>query len=316
MAETNNEVGGGRNDEFKTTQVYSELSVEAAEPVDFPTKIEKSDIKAHPIKQGETEIVLQRHGAYIRDREDPNVGSLSEESAATEKTAAKSYFEAFLDSVPEGERDRVEVLIVASDTQYFDGGKRSYETATLAQEAAQEVFESRSLPSANIINTTGRLSGEGGPRPMPKLREPNFLNESPDFLDYMLTKYGGVNLDFWIAFEEDRHKETRLAMEAEGPDDIANRTAFTIRVLARYADGFHRANPDSRLVIWGATHYDTISPFVKRDLFGIDKDKQLMVDYGAGISIDIDTTGRATTELGGKQYDVPLKKSTSKTETE
>lgn len=303
-------VGGGRNDEFKSAQEYAEFDVEVAEPAKLPTKIEKNDIKAHPIAKGETELVIQRHGAYIRDREDPNVGSLSEESAAVEKAAATSYFESFLSQLPETEREAVDVLVVASDTQYFEGGRRSYETATLAQEAAKEVFEREGLPAANIINATGRLSGEGGPRTMPKLREPNMLNQSPDFLDFMLQKYGGINLDFWIAFEEDRDKETRLAMGAEGPDDIADRMAFTVRTLARYSQAYHRANPDRRLVIWAATHYDTISPFVKRDIFGVGKEQQLMVDYGAGITIDVDTEGNATTELSGKQYQVPLKKAT------
>ncbi len=61
-------------------------------------------------------------------------------------------------------------------------------------------------------------------------------------------------------------------------------------------------------MIWGATHYDTISPYVKRDLFEVGKETQLMVDYGGGITIDIDANGTAKTELGGKEYQVPLKK--------
>ncbi len=301
----------GEGAEFKSAQAYQaygELSTEVEAAQELPTKLEKSDIQAHPIEAGQTEIILQRHGAYIRDREDPRVGSLSEEAAAAEKASAKRYFESFLGGIPQAERDAVDVLVVASDTQYFEGGRRSYETATLAQEAASEVFEAEGLPGTNIINTTGRLSGEGGPKPMRKLREPNFINDSPDFLDYMLEKYGGMNLDFWIAFEEDKEKETRLAMGAEGPDDIADRTAFTVQALARYAAAYHRANPDRRLIIWAATHYDTISPFVKRDVFGVGKEQQLLVDYGAGITIDIDTEGKATTELGGKAYEVPLKK--------
>jgi hypothetical protein len=301
-------VGGGRNDEFKKADEYKAFAVEAEDHDVYPTKIERSDIRSHLIGLGETEIVLQRHGAYIRDREDPQSGGLSEESAAAEKAAATDYFESFLNALPEEERQSVDVLFVASDTQYFDGGKRSYETATLAQEAAQENFAAHGIAEANIINTAGHLKGEGGPKPMKNLREPNFLNDSPDFLDHMLQKYGGIGLDFWVAFEEDKEQETRLAMGAEGPMDIADRTAFTLRVLARYAQAHHRANPDRRLVVWAATHYDTISPFVKRDVFGVGNEQQLLVDYGAGITIDIDSTGLGSTELGGKTYKVPLKK--------
>ncbi len=303
-------VGGGRHEDqgFKGAEEYAEIGAVAEEPGEFPTKIEKSDIKPHKIKPGETEIVFQRHGAYVRDREDPHVGSLSEESAAEEKKASKSYFDNFIKNVPEQDRDKIDVLIVASDTQYFGAGRRSMETAQQAQQAVSEVFEEKGIPTANIINSTGRLRGEGGPRPMPKLREPNFLNDSPDFLDYMLEKYKGINVNFWTAYEEDQEKETRLAMGAEGPDDIADRTAFSLRALARYAKAYHAANPDRRLIIWGATHYDTISPFVKRDIFGVGKEQQLLVDYGGGISIDIDSEGKATTEIRGKEYEVPLKK--------
>lgn len=303
-----NEVGGGRHEEFKSAEGYKEIGAEAEEPKEFPTKIEKSDIKPGGIAQGETEIILQRHGAYIRDREDPNVGSLSEETAALEKGAATKYFESFLAQLPESERDKVDVLVVASDTQYFGAGRRSYQTATLAQSAAQEVFAKAGLPAENVINTTGRMYGDGGPKPMPRLREPNMLNESPDFLDFMLKEYGGINLDFWVAFEEDRHKAVREKMHAEGPDDIADRTAFTTRALARYGQMYHHENPDRRLIIWAATHYDTISPFVKRDIFEVGKEEQLLVDYGAGIVIDVDTEGNGTTEIDGKPYAVPLKK--------
>lgn len=294
-----------------TPEEYNELGVEAEKAVEFPTKIEKSDIQAHPIDPGETEIVLLRHGAYVRDRENPKAGSLTEESEVAEKAKATEYFESLLAQLPEEERSKVDVLVVASDTQYFEGGRRSYETATLGQQAAQEVFERNGVSVSNIINSTGQLKGEGGPRPMPRLREPKFLTESPDFLDFMLNKYGGINLDFWVAFETDTEKETRLAMGAEGPDDIADRTAFTVRALARYAEAYHKANPDRRLVIWGATHYDTISPFVKRDIFKIGKERQLLVDYGAGIVIDIDSDGLAKTDIGGKEYPVPLKKAAS-----
>lgn len=306
------EVGGGRADQFKGAEKYKELSVELDDNGEYPARIEKTDIKPHAIALGETEIVLQRHGKYERDRTSEGVGSLTPEAVTAEKAAAAAYFEAFLRQLPEEERGRVDVLVVASDTQYFDGGRRSHETAELAQQAALEVFEAQGLPSENIINTSGRLRGEGGPRPMPRLREPNMLNESPEFLNYMLDKYGGENreltLDFWVAFEEDKEKEVRERMGAEGPGEIADRTAFSVRALARYAEAYHAANPDRRLIIWGATHYDTISPFVKREVFEVPKEQQLMVDYGAGITIDISADGKASTEIDGKQYEVPLTK--------
>lgn len=308
------EVSGGRHEDqgFKNAAEYAAFEVVQVQSSELPTKIEKTDIHPGGIAAGETEIILQRHGAYIRDKEDPRAGSLSEESALTEKTAATAYFEAFLGQVPEAERDAVDVLVVSSDTQYAGNGRRSIETAELAQQAAAEVFEAQGISQDHVINSAGRLRGEGGPRPMPKLREPNMLKDSPDFLDFLLEKYGDEGrpgLDFWVAFEEDKEKATREKMGAEGPGDIADRTAFSVRALARYAEAYHKANPGRRLIIWAATHYDTISPYVKREAFGVSNDEQLLVDYGGGITIDIDKDGVAKTEIAGKEYPIALKKS-------
>lgn len=278
------------------------------------TRIERSDIHPYPIASGGTKIVLQRHGEYERERGTDQTGSLTD--PRTEREAATEFFSGLLDQIPEDERNTVDVVFVASDTQYFDGGRRSYETATVAQQAALAVFEQYGVPAQNIINFSGRLHTSRhatdrmpsvtGPKTTPNLREPNFLNDSPDFLDFLLEKYGGMNLEFWKAFEGDVHRDVRLAMGAEGPDDIADRTGFTVNVLSRYAQMYHQENPGRRLVIWGGTHYDTISPLVKRDVFRVGKEEQLLVDYGAGITIDIDPHGQATTHIGGKEYEVPL----------
>ena len=72
----------------------------------------------------------------------------------------------------------------------------------------------------------------------------------------------------------------------------------------------HNAKPGHRLVIWAATHYDTISPYVKREIFGMAKDTPLAVDYGAGITIDISRDGRAKTKIAQTSYPMNLAKTT------
>jgi hypothetical protein len=310
---------GGRNDEELAQQSpdrYGEIHAEQEEQKEHTTKIERSDLQPHPIPAGGTEIILQRHGKYVREPTDPYAGSLSDPAA--ERAAATQYFEDLLAQIPPDERDTVDVIFLASDTQYFSQGRRSHETATVAQQAALGVLESHGISASHILNYTGRfhtsrhstdrMPSMTGPKTIPRLREPNFLNDSPDFLDFLLQKYGGINLDFWKAFEEDIHRQEREAMGAEGPDDIADRTAFTVRALARYASLYHQSHPGRRLVIWAGTHYDTISPFVKRDIFEVGKEQQLLVDYGAGVTIDIDAQGHAVTEIGGREYSVPLTK--------
>jgi hypothetical protein len=299
----------GRNIDLSESNEYSKLG-EEAKSIELPTVIERSDIEPHAIATGETEIVLQRHGKYARKSEQGELGSLTD--VASEKAAAAEYFSKFLEQLPEDERQSVDILFVASDTQYRGAGKRSLETAIVAQEAATEVLEEQGASGSRILNVTNDLRGDGGPRPMPKMREPQMFTKSPDFVKFLEDNYDAdMGLKFWIAFEEDLEKDTREQMGAEGPDEIADRMGFSVRALARYAQAYHNSNPDRRLVIWADTHYDTISPFVKRDVFGVGKEAQLLVDYGAGITIDIDSEGKAKTELGGKEYEVPLAKAAS-----
>jgi hypothetical protein len=78
-------------------------------------------------------------------------------------------------------------------------------------------------------------------------------------------------------------------------------------VLARYSRFYHKKHPDRRLVIWAVTHYDTISPYVKREILEADKEAMLRVDYGAGISINLDKDGTGKVKIGETEYEVPFK---------
>ena len=275
---------------------------------DLPTRIGREDIKPHTIALGETELILQRHGEYVGDTSDERVGSLTEEAADAEREAAKIYFNAFFEQIPGDERNDVSILFVASDTAFHGAGKRSYETALIAQEVATQVFEARGLDASNILNNSHDLMGNGAPRPMSNLREPQIFSKTPEFVEFLRAKYGDQGQDFWMAFEEDTEKETRQKLGAEGPDEITDRIAFSVRALSRYASAYHNMNPCKRLIIWADTHYDTISPFVKRDVCKVGKEATLLVDYGGGVTIDIDVNGNASTELGGQVYSVPTSK--------
>jgi len=105
------------------------------------------------------------------------------------------------------------------------------------------------------------------------------------------------------------YKETREKMGAEGPDEITDRMKLMVDVLTRYSRFYHKKHPDRRLIIWAATHYDTISPYIKRGIFEVGKDIPLGVDYGAGILINLDQDGKGTVKIAGKEYKVPKEKS-------
>jgi len=279
---------------------------QAALSVERPVKLDRANLVPGRIRVNETEIVLQRHGQYVRDREEPNVGSLTEEAVQIETESAANYFTELFDTLAEEELENTYILFVSSDTQYASGGKRSYETVTIAQKVAETLLDEKGISHANILNNSHKLQAQGSPRPMSLLREPQVFDKSPDFVEFMKSKYGDLGKDFWIAFEEDVEKETRLTMGAEGPDEIADRIKIATKVLSRYAAHFHASKPNSRLIIWAGTHYDTISPFVKRDVLHKDKTAAVLVDYGGGITIDIDINNAASANVDNQQYPINL----------
>ena len=180
------------------------------------------------------------------------------------------------------------------------------ETARKVMEAAKEQLGEFGMNEDQVINKAGRLKGEGGPRPTADLREPQMFDNSPEFVNFLKEKYGDMGKDFWVAFEDDAEKETREKMGAEGPDEITNRLKHVVAVLNRYSRMYHSKYPNKRLVIWAATHYDTISPFVKREIFDVSKETPLAVDYGAGISIKVNPDGNLTTKVAGKEYNLEI----------
>ena len=275
----------------------------------LPRKIEKSGIEPNLPDIGGTEIILQRHGKYERSADSPNVGSLTEEGAEEVYTSGKEFFQKLFESVAESERKNIDILVLASDTQYKDGGRRSMETAEQVIRGLKEELKRLNLDDSQLLNTSSNVSGDGGSRPTPKLREPQMFDNSPEFVEFLKEKYGDLNLDFWIAFEEDKEKETREKMGAEGPDEITDRMKLMADILTRYSRFYHKKHPDRRLIIWAATHYDTISPYIKRGIFEVGKDIPLGVDYGAGILINLDQDGKGTVKIAGKEYKVPKEKS-------
>lgn len=305
----------------KTTQDLKDI---VSGKVEKPSDITREDLQPMYIRPGETEIVLQRHGRYERSSESPNVGSLTPEAQQSEMSEAVSFFRKQLVDIAPQDRDKVDILVVGSDTSYKGGGKRSTETGNIVLEAARQVLAECGLSEHQIINIRDEniLRGNNGEiRPTPLIREPKLFDGSPkseEFRQYLEEKYGGnteygVESKFFIAFEGDWEKEKRLELGVEGPEEMADRMQREVNVLARYSRLYHKANPGRRLILWAATHYDTISPFVKLKVIGQGLEDYLGVDYGAGVAIKLDKSGEGVTKLSGKEYPVPVKKAKKKT---
>ncbi len=267
-------------------------------------KIERADISREVIGEGETEIIMQRHEAYIRDVEDEKAGSLKEEEAKKSYDLAVEIFKSKLESLLEDERSTVDVLVIASNTQYVKG-RRSVETATEVLKGVEDVFKAYGLNEKQILNSGARRTGEENrPTKNTAILEPQFIDQSPEFREFLKEKYGdgAMNQKFWQAFEEDWEKEEREKIGAEGPDDILERYTKFMNVLAKFSEVYHKKHPGRRLIIWPTSHYDTISPYVKK-MTGMDtKTDYLPVDYGAGISLKIDKMGNMTSKIKGQEF--------------
>lgn len=296
-------------------------------------KITKEHIKAPAIEKGGTAIVFQRHEKYERSLTAEDSGSLSPESAQDAYKTAHDFFSEALS--PETAADTM-ILFVSSDTQYNKSGHRSMETADQAQAAAKDALQALNIdPAQAIINlnanfSTKRFDGTNSDvRPVRQIREPAFLDNNPDYLAHLQEKYGaadevstpegesrriGLTPAAWEAHESDHEKEVREEMGAEGIDDILERTKRALEIQQKYAEWFHHANPGKKLIIWSASHYDTISPLVK-DTVDKSFEEYVPVDYGAGIVISVPPKSEtATTLINGEVFTIKkLRKSLGKT---
>lgn len=278
------------------------------------TKIEKSDIQAPQLAVGESAIVFQRHERYNRDRDAADAGSLSPEHTGPAFERDVQFFEEMLAQETDGAETMV--LFVSSDTQYAGKGHRSMETAQIAQDAASEVMSRMGIdPVDRIINlspdfvTNGFAETGQSVRPDKKLREPQIF-DTPGYVDHLREKYGkedgpgnGISPKAWAMHEMDAEKEDREQFGAESVFDMLDRTKDSLAVVERYAKVFHANNPNKRLVVWMASHYDTLSPLVK-DAQGISFEAYVPVDYGAGVVIKLGTEGAPVLEAQG--HSVPL----------
>lgn len=283
-----------------------EVSSESHEQI--PPKLGAEDLAPHSMKPGEACVVVQRHRRYETSEDSERSGSLTTEAEEDEWNQVFNYFKTLLDSTPPEERANIKVYFIASDSDYKgQGGERSYETAVVAQQAAEAAFRTHEVdPNGSIVSADLEVRG-GYAQIEPMLREPQIFIESRDFVAFLRERYPDNFREMMSAYEDDRHRDVRVAMGAEGPNELADRLAQSISGFAQVARGIHADAPEARVVVWAVSHYDTISPFVKRDVLRVGIEPELPVDYGGGFSIEIDPDGQTTAKLGSKTYPYKLK---------
>jgi hypothetical protein len=286
-----------------------------------PEEIRKEDLEMDAPDVGGTEIIIQRHEEYIRDKDHPEAGGLPPEARERAYNQTVSNLNRIMEQLSPEQRRSLDVMVIGSPTRYLgSGGMRSMETASAVLEGVRSVISNNDLSSEQVLNDQARLKANAGqPIPSQKIVEPRVFEDSPEFVEWLKQARGNgeINKDFWKAFEDDEGevREKREEMKAEGPREMADRLANFTYALKRFAEKHHEKHPDRRLILWAVSHYDTISPFVKTRIGG-GKDGYLPVDYGGGIGINIKSGGEASTKIGGVTYPLELAKSETASSTE
>lgn len=282
--------------------------------------ITAADLKPEIPNVGGSVIVLQRNASDRNNRkapeDSPEFGTLDLGEAEKTRLESKAFFEHVFGALPEEERGTLNILVVAADTKLNlpDGRKsehkRAVETADQVMAGLKETMSGFSVPDKQLINKTGKpIELSSG-----RLTALRMLEDSPDFVIFLREKCTTDGIfdeqKFWVSYESDEYKKEREQMGAEGPVDIANRVNDYMRVLANAAKSWHRIHPSRRLVVWAVSHYDSISPFVKKNIVRMDEQTllgtYLKVDSRAGVVFNLGEDGTATTEIKGQKYNASL----------
>lgn len=244
----------------------------------------------------ETQIILQRHCNY-----DKTNGNLFDDSKAyQEKLVLK-----FLKNIESQNLNNIYFLFIASNSINSNSEqKRCVDTTNIAMNLIKSFLEEKNISKSHVINLDENLNYDAKVKENINFSEPSMFIDETGYLEFLKEKSNGMNKQFWINFEEDRYKEEREKLNAEGPNEIVARGIEYINVIQKLSNYFHKKKPNSKLIVWCGTHYDLISPLAKQTIFGYDKSDVINVDYCGGISFEIDKSNHIIANVNGGYYPV------------
>ncbi len=244
----------------------------------------------------ETQIILQRHCNYDKVK-----GNLLEES----KLYQEKLVLEFLRGLEDKKLDDLYFLFIASNAINPNSEQqRCVDTTNIVMNMVQAFLGSKGISTSHIINLDESLNYDTRVKQTKNFSEPSMFTDETGYLDFLKSKNKGINGQFWVDFEEDRYKDEREKLNAEGPDEIVVRGVKYINAIQRFADYFHQKKPNSKLIVWCGTHYDLISPLAKQTIFGYEKSDIINVDYCGGISFEVDKLNNIFANVNGHYYPV------------
>ena len=245
------------------------------------------------LDEAETQIIMQRHCNY-----DKNSGLLKDSSISEQQEVIAEFVEEIKKEY--GDNPKIFFLFSASNTIGAGEVKRCVETTDIAMKYVASV-----LGEDYVLNYREGSKYGNSVHEDRAIVEPKMFTDGKGYYEFLLNEYGEENIPFWTAFEEDKYKEKREELDAEGPDEIVDRADKYVNALQLYAEWFHAQYPGYKLIIWTGTHYDLISPLVKR-IRGWDKTDVVWVDYCGGISLNIDKEKNIVANVNDINYSFDL----------
>ncbi|MFA6253041.1 MAG: hypothetical protein WCV69_02120 [Patescibacteria group bacterium] len=244
------------------------------------------------------------------------VGALTPEARTQEQEIARKFFEETLAMVPEEERLGTVIMVIGASTRLLtetglqSDRKRGVESAEIVLAEAELALQKYGLSEDQLMNKPNKKDGHRKPFEISRLQDLKFLKDSPEFADFLRDKYGTGRM-FWIAFEEMLEEEKRQELNAEGPEQIAERVDGYLAVLANGLRSWHEKHPGKRVLVWVVSHRDNMGPFFKVEVSKTGQvasaEDYLNIQKGGGFVIDIDPNGKtATTTIRGTKFDFEL----------
>lgn len=283
----------------------------AAIPEGERVAVTREDLKMPELfEEGDTIITLVCNVKDIRTKEDGKIGELYPEQEEKFRTQIKAFIEEAYEKIPEGEKDKLDVLVLAGDTRLItpgtDGLHSEQQRAVLTGKSAIDAI--KVVMQENGILESSHLIADGDkPVAISHLRDVKMLHQRDmpnvkKFMDFMIEKYG-TGRDLWMAYEDDSEQELREQLGVEGPNEIAERMDTIVELCGHMAELCRQDDPSRRVIVLAVGHYDNISPWAKQNLMGIKASEGFIpVEKGAGVVIKKSTNGQSETIVGGRKY--------------
>ena len=242
-----------------------------------------------PMSDGRMEMHIQRHDAHEQ-------GHLTPESQEHARETAEEKVQRYLDA-----NEDTHFMLIASD-QPFDerepdfGGLRAHETAAIIADSIRASLAERGRPEEQLFGYNDKEAHATSPT----IREADIF--SNDFMKHLRSEHPGENP--WTLYYQDADADTRKAMQAESPQDLAKRMDYMIKTAEMVGSSFHKTpgKEDKPLVVWMVGHGGGLDSYLHQ-YAGVPVE-ELGFDLSGGFTLRATPEGSVVADVKGKEYPI------------